>query len=1034
MRKILMMALAALFLVCSFSLIACENGNTSAHNFSSAYEFDESMHWQECADEGCTEKNNLKEHSYQLTGTTNTCSVCGYSFNTANTFEVNLETLGRTVLSGVKVDLYDKSNQVVASGKTNVRGKVRFSEITPDNYVAKIDESSLPKGYYVPEELKNIELSKDQMKITAKIPSALITEEDMPAGQKYPIGQVVYDFKTTSIDMNGKEKNISLSAYLSQFKAVIINFWYIDCPYCIAEFPHMNEAYLSYSDKVAIIALNSGVDTSSEIADFVASSSYKFDFVNDDKIFAPLKNAFIREDAFPTTFVIDRYGAVAHIEQGAITNRSDWENLFDYYIADDYVPDYVRGYSDSYTPTDSQLAKPDVEMPSSAEIAEKVTKINSLTKADTFTYSNTDNEKDLEYSWPWVIDEIDGVPCIRTSNRERVGSYSILLIEVEMKKGQQLFFDYYLATEKDADILYVQVDTVLQQTLSGDENKWTNDQLLYVALRDGKYKITLTYQKNTTNSTKKDAVYVKNFRIEDGANVSGHHDLLYNAADNYTLTNATAPIASEKGYINYVASYKNADEDFYRVALSGDVTQKSANDPILYADLYYTTPWNDNFSVWNLAYSGTGLFSEIKKEHEGYVKAVEDYSWIQNNNVTRYVPVTEELRQILIDTVANIGRKIDPDDDVADEIEKAEKQLDKQWLEVCRYYVHFGVDSGENDDCFALDNMVEALKWRVAKDYGVMSDDKLIDYELDGKTAEDVFLIHVDVYSVHLPRGNYYRFTTTKAGAYLIRSWEPNASDYDPNAQDPLGFVCDATGNIIAENDNFMIEAQGTTIINEKERPIYDNNFYMYVYLEANTTYHVAGCFNDPYAMGEYDVTIEYLEDNPDWTGKYFTSCATDPAYTFDENDPNFTPFILPLMGKDRFFIGDDGKYYAQEFDGSQGSVIYIRFIGPTYYNSYSNYTIAELIENDAFDVSVEDKLYLMDLLIQARETYPEDHELYGYVEATEKLVSIINRRANGEDTEESSTYSQTSWLLTAYYYRNVNELTLAQAQAKYNS
>ncbi len=1001
MKKILMTALTvALALACAFFAIGCNEQKKNGHNYSSTYSFDENTHWKACTDSDCTAKSDEKEHTFQLVGTNNTCSVCGYSYNTANTYEVNLQTMGGTVLPGVTVTLYDANDTAVTSAKTNVRGRVRFNDLNPDDYVAKVDATTLPKGYYVPEDEAEITLTADSMKATVKIPSALI-EEDIPDGHKYSVGAVAYDFRTTSVDSDGREKNISLSAYLAQYNAVVLNFWYASCSPCLAEFPFMNEAYLEYQDKIAVIAINSGAETESEVADFVSSTGYDFDFVNDSAIFDTYNSAFSVQ-AYPTTVVIDRYGAIAHIESGSIPSRSAWENLFSHYIAADYVPDYVYSYNGSGGGNENDtLSKPDVEMPESEAIAQAVTTVNDYTSSDSFTYSAIDDE----YSWPWIISEREGETCLKTSNKDRVNSYSVLLIDVELEAGQQIFFDYFVSTEIETDILYIQVDTVLQRTLSGEDSAWHEDELLYVAMHDGKYQISLTYQKSVMNNVAEDTVYIKNLRIEEGASVTGHYDLAYNATTNYTLDeNADVP-GEYEGYLNHVAYYFNETDGFYHVALSGDASVKSASDPILMADLYYSTPWNSN-SVWMLAYGGAGLFGENNPDYvEGYFDAIEDYSWLQQNNDTRYVPLNKELHDILVDVVDDLGRK--------DHTNDPHNGVD-QWLEICRYYVHYGTD-GANDVCFSLDNTVEALKWRVAKDYGTMTDDTLD--------------VHVDVYSVHLPRGNYYRFKTTKAGAYLIRSLEPIASDYDPDAQDTLGFVCDDKGNILAENDNFIIEVQGEEEdANGNMRKLYDNNFYLYVYLEANKTYYVAGCFNDPYAMGEYDVRIEYLGA----TYSYFTSCATDPAYTFDENDPNFTPFILPQMGKDRFYIGDDGNYYAQEFDGSQGSLLYIRLIGPTYFNSYVDYTLEQMIESELIGVNQEEKLYMRHLLVEARNAYPEDHELYGYVPASEKLVAIINKMANGSDTEDSNTYSQTSWLLTAYYYRNINELTLQQAQSKY--
>ncbi len=1018
MKKILTATLCALTIICLMVIAGCD-ANTHTHDFSATYVYDEYTHWKECSDETCTEKAETADHSYQEEGTINTCTVCGYQYNSANTCEITLQTLGETVLSGVTITLRNEAQQQIAQAKTNVRGKVKFSDITPADYIVEIDDTTLPKGYYVPEEQSEIRLSATEMTKTIKLPSSLI-DEQMPSGHRYYMGDVAHDFRTTSINASGTEKTISLSAYLSQYKAVVLNFWYSTCGPCKTEFPVMNDAYVKYREKLAVIAINSGADSEEGVARFVEENEdYVIDFVNDSTMFSPYNDAF-SVSAWPTTVIIDRYGAIAFIETGMIDSLRDWETLFEHYTADDYVPNYVSEFNgDGSTEDDTvQLEKPNVEMPSSEEIATKITKINDLTDVNTFTYLAEDDE----YSWPWILTERESVSCLKTSNKEKERSYSILFIEVDLRAGQQVFFDYFVSTENDTDILYVQVDTVLQHTFSGKNDTWNNDQLLYVAVKDGTYRISLTYQKNATTNAGEDTVYIKNLRIEEGTVLNKHYDLLYNATDNYTLNDDVTVPEEYKGYLNHVAYYYNETDGFYHVALSGNVSQKSPNDPILLADLYYATPWNTN-SVWNLAFAKVGLFNEADPDYkEGCYEIIEDYSWLQNQSSSRYVPLNKELQQTLVDVVTDLGR--------TDHSSDPHNGVD-QWLEVCRYYVHYGTDTA-SDVCYAIDNTVEALKWRVAKDYGTMT--------------TDTMSIHVDVYSVHMPRGNYYRFKTTKAGAYLIRSHADLTNDYDSlsDQNNPLGFICDENGNILEENDDYVIEVQGygekDGVVQEglARYALYDDNFYLYVYLEANTTYYVAGCFNNSGITGEYDVTINYLGA----TYSYFTACANDATYTYDENDPDFNIFILPKMGKDRFFIGDDGKYYAQEFDGSQGSLMYIRLIGPTfYYGSYSQYTLEQIIENidsliangTLVNISESDKLYLKHMLMVSRTTYAEDHELYGYVEATQRLVSIINTIINGVDTEESTTYSQTSWLLTAYYYRNVNELTLQQAQAKYN-
>ncbi len=999
MKKSLTIFLAGLTLICCLAAVGCND--KGEHSFASEWSYDDSYHWKQCTDSGCNEVAEKAEHRYELTGTINRCGVCGHSYDTAGTYEVNITSVGGKELSQVSVTMYDQTGASVGTAKSNVRGKARF-KLNPGEYVAKIDQTTLPKGYYLPEELKEISFTKDKKSFTASLPSTIIDEE-MPAGNVYKVGDVAYSFTTTAVTASGTTKPISLAAYLSQYKAVVLNFWYSDCSPCRAEFPYMNEVYSDYKDKIALIAINNGYDGADGVAKFVRENGYVFDFVNDESMF-DYYSAY-DTNSFPTTVVIDRYGVVAVIEKGTMPSTAAWKGLFDYYLADDYMPDYSSGYKPEEDDDNvGDLTKPDIEMPDGNEMAKVATKVNDYTSLNSIKYSAYDDE----YSWPWIITEKEGEKCISTSNRQKLASYSILVIDVELKAGQQIFYDYFCSTEQENDLLYIQVDSVLQYTISGVDEQWNKDKLLYVAVEDGRYQITLTYQKDATAHTADDTVYIKNIRIEENKAIEGHYDLLYNATTNYTLDSGVTPPAEYEGYLNAVAYYLNEEDGLYHVALSGNADERRSDDPILLADLYYSTPWNTN-SVWMLAYSQVGLFNPADESFKpGYYQKVEDYTWMQQNSSSRYVPVNEELKEILINVVANIGRTDHSNDPHNGEA---------QWLEVCRYYVNYGTPQSK-EVCFACDNTVLALNWRVAEDWGTVG---------RSNVAGNLKNIHVNVYSVHLPRGNYYKITTTDAGAYLIRSNERIASDYDTKAQDPMGFLCDDQGRILDENDSYVMDVQG---YDEKGYPLYDNNFYMFVYLEANKTYYIGACFYDTLAIGEYDVTIEYLGEEY----SYFTACAYDTTYTYDENDPSFAPYVLPKMGKNRFFIGDDGNYYAQEHDGSKGSLIYIRIVGTTFLNGYTEYTLEQLINAGAFGSTLEEKLYLKDQLVNAITTYPEGHELYGYVPASEKLVNLINVFANGGDGAETNTYASTSWLLAAYYYRNVNITTLNAAKDKLNN
>ena len=50
--------------------------------------------------------------------------------------------------------------------------------------------------------------------------------------------------------------------------------------------------------------------------------------------------------AYPTTFVIDRYGIISYRHEGMITNVEDFNKLFEFFTADDYEQTVIRNISD----------------------------------------------------------------------------------------------------------------------------------------------------------------------------------------------------------------------------------------------------------------------------------------------------------------------------------------------------------------------------------------------------------------------------------------------------------------------------------------------------------------------------------------------------------------------------------------------------------------------------------------------------------------------------------------------------------------
>ncbi len=146
------------------------------------------------------------------------------------------------------------------------------------------------------------------------------------AGKSLSVGDRMVDFTVT--DSHGN--TLTLSQMLQQKEMVVLNFWYINCPFCIKEFPAMSEAYGAYKDQVEIVALNP-YDTVANIRQFRAdNASLTFPM-------ASCPTSWVQTFAlrgFPTTVVIDREGIIRKVHVGALQKTSDWESLFQTYLAD----------------------------------------------------------------------------------------------------------------------------------------------------------------------------------------------------------------------------------------------------------------------------------------------------------------------------------------------------------------------------------------------------------------------------------------------------------------------------------------------------------------------------------------------------------------------------------------------------------------------------------------------------------------------------------------------------------------------------
>ena len=606
------------------------------------------------------------------------------------TYSVEIVSIGGMPIAGAGVYVYTDStlDDLEDYKAADENGRVSFSLERSNTWHVVI--RGVPDGY---ELAASYPLQAGTTRIT--LTSRVIADEDI-ADVVYSEGDIMHDFTVTTIE----GERFKLSEVLKEKRAVLINFWYSACDPCRAEFPYMQQAYEEYKDEIAIIGLNHyGKDTEEIIRAFAGSLGLTFEFAKD---YTDLPYAF-NVDAYPTSIIVDRYGMICVIEEGGITSVKPFRALFEHFTADDYKQQIITDIG-ALIPVE----KPDVEMPSSDEMKE------AFGAADmNATFTPETDPSDAEMSWPFLIGEgeIGGEDgkYIYPANSERDSSFATLYVNVELKAGEVLAFDYFASTEQYMDVLFVLIDRKDIYQISGDSEElgWKTC-YPFVALEDGSYELAFCYYKDEGDNYGDDTVYLRNLRVETEDEID--------VATYIPRFAATKPKANGFGYENYVDIVLGAD-GYYHVG--------SATGPILLVDMMGATRFS-NDSLFLLAYNG-----QIDPDRDFYAELLPYFTLSSNSALNGLCSVNEELAELLKDVAEAIGLELDNPD---------------QWLQMCCYYNAYGTDGVEMED------PVKGLAPSCAYDAQLGSENT------------------VTYNRVIMPRGLLYKFVPEQSGVYRITS------------------------------------------------------------------------------------------------------------------------------------------------------------------------------------------------------------------------------------------------------------------------
>ena len=143
------------------------------------------------------------------------------------TYQITVVSQEGEPLENIKIFVYEDPSfsELVSVGTTDAEGHLSFMEEPRDAFAAILKD--VPAGY-VAEELYTVSLGDNRITLAQRA----LTPEEL-ANVHYGLGDRLPDLTVTDCDGNRH----SLNELLKQKKAVVLNFWYLNCGPCKMEFP-----------------------------------------------------------------------------------------------------------------------------------------------------------------------------------------------------------------------------------------------------------------------------------------------------------------------------------------------------------------------------------------------------------------------------------------------------------------------------------------------------------------------------------------------------------------------------------------------------------------------------------------------------------------------------------------------------------------------------------------------------------------------------------------------------------------------------
>lgn len=246
------------------------------------------------------------------------CIRCGAEDpNKPTAFTITVRSDKKENIADVTVTLYvDGSSTPAGTAKTDINGKATIPTKAGSSYTVIL--SDIPEGLKAKESY-----TFGSMITNVTLTSVSYTTPTDHSNGNYKVGSTMGDFTLTDTD----GVSYTLSELLKQKDLVILNFWYVACAPCKAEFPYLEAVHKNYSDNVQLLTM-SHWDSEESIKQLRQQMGVTFPMIKEDIGF---REGF-GMTMYPTTVFIDKSGKILKIDVGGYKSEQELVSIIESFL------------------------------------------------------------------------------------------------------------------------------------------------------------------------------------------------------------------------------------------------------------------------------------------------------------------------------------------------------------------------------------------------------------------------------------------------------------------------------------------------------------------------------------------------------------------------------------------------------------------------------------------------------------------------------------------------------------------------------